>query len=75
MDYPVLSHYDPSVTDETAGSGGDEQELLCEFSNILDSICDSFLFLFGVKVNREDVKKKKRAKTARCYGEAHIRDI
>lgn len=31
MDYPVLSHYDPSVTDETAGSGGDEQELLCEF--------------------------------------------
>ncbi|KAL2715595.1 PAN2-PAN3 deadenylation complex catalytic subunit PAN2 isoform X1 [Vespula squamosa] len=33
MDYPVLSHYDPSVTDETAGSGGDEQELLWGDSN------------------------------------------
>lgn len=30
MDYPVLGHYDPSV-EATAESGGDEQELLCEY--------------------------------------------
>ena len=30
MDYPVLGHYDLSV-EATAESGGDEQDLLCEY--------------------------------------------
>lgn len=42
MDYPVLGHYDPSV-EATADSGGDEQELHCEYISYL--LLTFFLFV------------------------------